>query len=774
MPLNHISANRTSTLILVSLIVALVMISCGGKNSLGKPQTYGTRQTETTPVNVTPSEGSDNETSASGPMTYANPSDVDSLPAEGASEEPVVEPPTVVTESKEEPKETVADKAPPKPSGDWSVTPGSPGRDEIETLVYYGKVDNEDSASAVDDAIWRMLDLADEYHSMGVVANRDASWEEAQYYFEKAIKIMAGLDIEADSIPTPEATKYEIILSNVISEYRVTLRSLGQLQGDITPSVLVERFGDMGDRLAHDTLLVYGRREREVTYDLPVKMNDRVKNSIVYFQTVAHDAFTKYLTRSKRYDRMFKEILTKHGMPLDFVYLSLVESGYNPKAYSWARASGLWQFIASTGRMYGLERSWWVDERRDPVKATEAAARFLKDLYKQFGDWELAMAAYNGGPGRVRATIRKQKTNDFWKMRLRRQTMDYVPLIYAAAIIAKEPARYGFHDIEHEPEVVWDEVIINRCLELKIVAQAVGCTVEELKNLNPELLRNYTPPNEKKYKLKIPRGSRHNFMASYSTMPSPRETSWVKHKIKRGETVSTIAAKYGVSQYAISESNNLNRRSRIYAGKTLIVPVPLDRDYSSSKSKKKETYASDGSVYTVRAGDTMWDIARAFGTTVNSLRRINYIGRGSRIYVGQKLKIPSNAKNLAKLNHPSGGRVKVASNDNSSESGSPNVQTHKVRAGDTLWDIARLYATTSSSLRRLNGLGRSSRIYPGQVLKVSGSGSTEYITYKVKRGDSLDRIARKYRTSISRILALNYLDDPDNIRIGQKLRIKIR
>ena len=774
MPLNRISTNRTSTLILVSLIVALVMVSCGGKNSLGKPQTYGTRQTETTPVDVALPEGSDHETSASGPMTYANPGDVDSLPAEEVSEKSAIEPTTVVTESKEEPKETAVDKTPPKPSGDWSVTPGSSGRDGIETLIYYGEVDNEDSASAVDDAVWRLLDLAEEYQSMGVVANRDASWEEAQYYFEKAIKIMAGLDIEADSIPTPEATKYEMILSNIISEYRVTLRSLGQLQGDITPSVLVERFGDIEDRLDHDTLLVYGRREQEITYDLPVKMNDRVKNSIVYFQTVAHEAFTKYLTRSKRYDRMFKEVLARNGMPLDFVYLSLVESGYNPKAYSWARASGLWQFIASTGRQYGLDRSWWVDERRDPVKATEAAASFLKDLYEEFGDWELAMAAYNGGPGRVRGTIRKQKTNDFWKMRLRRQTMDYVPLIYAAAIIAKDPARYGFHDIEHEPEVVWDEVTIDRCLELKIVAQAVGCTVAELKNLNPELLRNFTPPNEKKYQLNIPRGSRHKFMASYSTMPSPKETSWVKHKIKRGETVSTIAAKYGVSQYAISESNNLKRRSRIYAGKTLIVPVPLDRDYSASRSKKKETYAADGSVYTVRAGDTMWDIARAFGTTVNSLRRINYIGRGSRIYVGQKLKIPSNAKNLAKLNQPSVGRVKVASNNNSSESVSSDTQTHKVRAGDTLWDIARLYVTTTSGLRRLNGLGRSSRIYPGQILKVSGSGGSEYITYKVKRGDSLDRIARKYRTSISKILALNYLDDPDNIRIGQKLRIKIR
>ena len=148
----------------------------------------------------------------------------------------------------------------------------------------------------------------------------------------------------------------------------------------------------------------------------------------------------------------------QYGLPEDLIYLSLVESGYNTNAYSWARAMGLWQFISSTGKIYGLKRNWWIDERKDPVKSTDAACRFLKDLYNQFGAWDLAMAAYNGGPGRVRRTIKKQKTIDFWKMKLKRETMDYVPLIMAATIIAKEPEKYGFTDIAFEPEVVWDEV----------------------------------------------------------------------------------------------------------------------------------------------------------------------------------------------------------------------------------------------------------------------------------------------------------------------------
>ncbi len=293
------------------------------------------------------------------------------------------------------------------------------------------------------------------------------------------------------------------------------------------------------------------------------------------------------LRRSKKYTPMMKRILKEHGMPSDLIYLSLVESGYNAHAYSWARAMGLWQFIASTGRMYGLKRSWWIDERKDPIKSTHAACVFLKELYTKYGSWPLAMAAYNGGPGRVSRTIKKQRTRDFWKLKLRRQTMDYVPLIMAATIIGKNPEKYGFHVTDFEPEIVWEVVTVKRCLDLKTVAKGIGSSLSQMKLLNPELLRNYTPPSAKKYDLKIPVGKTEKFWAAYPKMKSPKETSWVRHKIRRGETVSTIASRFGVSQYAILEANNL-RSSRIYAGKTLIVPVPLGR---SKRSSKKRSYA---------------------------------------------------------------------------------------------------------------------------------------------------------------------------------------
>jgi membrane-bound lytic murein transglycosylase D len=303
-----------------------------------------------------------------------------------------------------------------------------------------------------------------------------------------------------------------------------------------------------------------------------------------------------------------------------------------------------------------------------------------------------------------------------------------------------------------------------------VVAKEVGCSVKELQTINPELLRKFTPPNIKSYKLKIPVGSKPKFLAAYDGMPSPKETSWVKHKIRSGETVSTIAARYGVSQYTIFEANNLSRRSRIFAGKQLIVPVPLDRAYKASPRRKPGDYKASNSTYVVRSGDTMWDIAKAFGTTVDALRRSNYIERGSRIYVGQKVKIPASASKLAAKNTKSSSSTYAAVEPKKKSSKvSRDPHSHTVRSGDTIWDIARKYGTTSSKIRRLNSLGRSSRIYPGQVLKVNGN--QEYVIHKVRRGETLSRIAQRYRISISRIISANDIGDPDELTVGAKLKI---
>jgi membrane-bound lytic murein transglycosylase D len=617
-----------------------------------------------------------------------------------------------------------------------------------------------DSAYAVDDDIWRQLYSAREYFAQGVAANQEASWEEAQFYLERALQIMADLDIDVDMDTldnTPEAEKYSALLNEIVADYRLTLLSLGTLPEDASPSAFLERFSSM-KKFAD--IKVEGEKT-PVTYDVPIVLNDKVKKSIVYFQTVAREAFEKYLERSGKYIPLMEKILEQHGVPHDIVYLPIIESGFNCKAYSWARASGPWQFIASTGRLYDLNRNWWYDERRDFVKSTHAAARFLKHLYEKFNSWELALAAYNGGPGRVSRVIKKQKTTNFWDMKLRKQTMDYVPFYMAATIIAKNPELYGFH-IHYDDPVTFDQVALDQCLDLKTVAKATGSTVATLKELNPELLRGVTPPRTKNYKLRLPTGTKDKFLAALPDMKSPQETSWVRHKIRRGETISTIASKYGVSQYAIFEANNLSRRSKIYAGKSLIVPVPLDGDYSQPRKSKKRIVSGDNT-YRVQKGDNLWEIGRSFKTTPETLRRLNYLGNSSRIYVGQVLKLPGSAK-----------PKKVPPRKDFDHEPAKKTQKYTVKKGDTLWEIARRYGSTTATLRRLNGLKRSSRIYVGQQLLVTGNGSRgdDYHIYVVRRGDTLSEIARAFGTTVRSLKSLNNIRDVTKLRVGARLKIE--
>jgi len=628
-------------------------------------------------------------------------------------------------------------------------------REMSDTLALEESEDllSSDSAFAVDDEVWRQLRVAREYFAQGIAANQEASWEEAQYYLERALNVMAELDVDTVE-NSPEAKRYTSLLGEIVADYRLTLLSLGTLPEDASPSAFLEKFSSMPN-LGGDKYLEVKGEEKPVAYNVPIVFNDKVKKSIVYFQTVAREAFEKYLERSGKYLPMMMEIMEQYDVPTDIAYLPLIESGFNCRAYSWARASGPWQFIASTGRLYGLHRNWWYDERRDFEKSTHAAARFLKNLNEQFDSWELALAAYNGGPGRVSRTIKKQKTRDFWEMDLRKQTEDYVPFYMAATIIAKNPELYGF-EIDYDDPVEYDVISIDKCLDLKTVAKATGSTLQTLKDLNPELLRDVTPPNHAGYKLRIPKGTTDRFLVELPKLKSPKETSWVRHQIRRGETISTIASKYGVSQYAIFNANNLNRRSKIYAGKSLIVPVPLDGSYKEVKKRK----VTGENTYVVQKGDNLWDISRSFKTSPLELRKLNYLGNSSRIYVGQVLKLPGSAKGMPK-----------APQKNYDHEPAGNTGMYLVKKGDTLWDIARKYGTTTATLRRLNGLSRSSRIYIGQELLVVGNGSGETFTYTVKRGDTLGKIARAFGTTVSELKSLNGIRNANNLAVGKKLKI---
>ncbi|MDD4050817.1 MAG: LysM peptidoglycan-binding domain-containing protein [candidate division Zixibacteria bacterium] len=619
-----------------------------------------------------------------------------------------------------------------------------------------------DSAYAVDDDIWRQLRLAEEYFAQGVAANQEAAWEEAQLYLERSLKVMADLDVDTTDT-SPEAKRYNALLNEIIADYRLTLLSLGTLPEDASPSAFLEKLTSMPDIAATATVQMEGE-QRPVDYNIPIVLNDKVKKAIIYFQTIARDAFERYLQRSGKYIPLMTEILKQYDVPTDLVYLPLIESGFNCRAYSWARASGPWQFIASTGKLYGLNRNWWYDERRDFVKSTHSAARFLKRLNDDFQSWELALAAYNGGPGRISRSMASQRTNDFWELDLKKQTEEYVPFYMAATIIAKNPELYGFH-IEYDDPVAFEVVTIGKSVNLKTVAKLTGTTVDVIKDLNPELLRDVTPPKVREYQLRIPVGAKDQFWAGYNGVKPAYESNWVQHLIKKGETVSSIANRYGVSQYALLEANNLSIRSKIYPGKSLIVPMPVDGGTTAEVEPERGRHSTaGGNTYVVRSGDNLSKIAGSFHTTAETLRKMNYLGNSSRIYVGQVLKLPVDKKQTV-----------AKSNKNAAPVASKNTQSYVVKEGDTVWDIARRFGVSTATLRSLNGLSNSARIQVGQTLKIMGSPMAalqNHLTYIVKRGDTLHDIARAFGTSVQALMRTNNISDAGNLAIGTQLKIE--
>jgi membrane-bound lytic murein transglycosylase D len=319
------------------------------------------------------------------------------------------------------------------------------------------------------------------------------------------------------------------------------------------------------------------RRKNEPSFDIPIVVNDRVKQFIGYFQTKIRHKFSTWLSRSEKYIPFMRNILKEHGLPQDLVYMSLIESGFDPHAYSRAKAVGLWQFISPTGKRYGLRQNWWIDERRDPEKSTIAAARYLGDLYGMFTCWHLAAAGYNAGENKIIKAIKRYRTDDFWKLTnqkfLKQETKDYVPLMMAAALVAKDPEQYGFTDVEYEAPLKYEKVKVPSLTGLSHVAKACETSLEEIKDLNPELRREVTPPNENGYEVKIPFGKSDLFQDNFEAMRPNEKSPFKTHLVKKGETLKGIAKAYRVDLEPLLEINRLTKTSRLSKGMTLLIPV---------------------------------------------------------------------------------------------------------------------------------------------------------------------------------------------------------
>lgn len=376
--------------------------------------------------------------------------------------------------------------------------------------------------------------------------------------------------------------------------------------------------------------------ERAPEFDVPVVVNNEVERFIRYFQTRGRPFFVKWLERSRRYLPLLKEILYEMDLPEDLAYLALIESGFNPHARSRANAVGVWQFMAWTARKYGLRVDWWIDERRDPEKATYAAARYLRDLYGRFGSWHLAAAGYNGGEGRIRSAIRRHKTDDFWKLAsyrrpLRKETRDYIPKYIAAMMIAKDPGRYGFTELNYMEPVSYDKVPVPYPTDIKVIAKAAGTTVEEIRRLNPELRRWFTPPDYPDYQIKIPEGRAEVFKKNMSRIPRPERLRFRTHRVRRGESLWVIARRYRTPIRAIMYLNNIKNPRRIRAGSTIVVPVRAE------KTARRRSATPPPNTYTVRKGDTLWEISRRFGVELERILEWNDLPSADRIRPGQRI-----------------------------------------------------------------------------------------------------------------------------------------
>jgi len=450
--------------------------------------------------------------------------------------------------------------------------------------------------------------------------------------------------------------------------------------------------------------------------DLPLMMTDQVAGYINYFSTRGRGTVEHALARSGRYEDMIRRVLQEEGVPQELIYLAQAESGFHPLAVSRAGARGMWQFMGSRAKGYGLERNWWVDDRQDPEKATRAAAHHLKDLYNQFGDWYLAMAAYNSGPGTVQSAVKRTGYADFWELYRRnvlpKETRNYVPIIVAVTIMAKNPAQYGLDSVVKEKPVPYDTIKIDYPIDLRLAAECVDVTTSDLLDLNPSLLRLTTPRVPGKgheFELHLPAGTADKFQTAVAAIPADKRVWWRYHKVQGGETLASIARTYHTTSKAIAEANDLNDDA-LEPESRLIIPI------APGKQSDTSTYARATTRYRVRKGDTVESVAENFGVSAKMLRGWNRLKgnslEGRRILF---LHLPVT---------PGAGAAQVASKHSSRSKHHAATQTasasgvvhHKVKAGETLYSIANSYNTTVTALQHDNQ--NVATLRPGMILVV--------------------------------------------------------
>jgi len=534
-----------------------------------------------------------------------------------------------------------------------------------------------------------ILDEAKQFLSDAVIADINQDTIEVIYNIKKIFDLLSdveqiGVRNELDKI---EFEKFQNDFIQVYSTALNTLKNSSQiLNAELIRQQVVER-ADENESVEMGTTKFTILDDREG--HIPIVTNSQVESYIRYFQGKGRKGFNIWLRRYVQYKDIILPILEENNLPEELIVVSIIESGLDPKAVSRAKAVGLWQFMYSTGKQYGLERTWYVDERQDILKSTEAAVEYFKDLYKEFEDWYLVLAAYNTGPGRVNRAVNLHETSDYWQLySLPKDTKNYIPYFLSSAIILKNPEKYGFKIPKSKP-LKYDEVIIKKSADLAVIAKSAETKTSTIKYLNPELRQSATPSNGD-YILRIPYGKKDKFYKTFNALPETERfaTQKVEHRVKKGENLSTIASKYRVLISDLMTINNL-KNDRLSIGQRLKIPVK-GGIYSNYPEKIS---------YTVKKGDTLGAIAEKYNTRASEIRKWNKMNPNNHlISIGQKL-VLFVGKNI----------------DQSSNVSARIVYTIKV--GDQLGYIAEKYNTSAKKIREWNQMKPgSSTIYPGQKL----------------------------------------------------------
>ncbi len=589
--------------------------------------------------------------------------------------------------------------------------------DSLMAAKAEGAVDSIQSQPGEED----LLNQAKIQYSNALISVYDNDTTGARYHFEAALEHLRQLQEYENLEPWTEDES--ILFTQKITEDYVHYVENKEEDDGYKPASLQEQISLLEPieeiEWENGQFKVLDDREGHI----PIILNAQVERIIRFLQTRRRDEFQTYLNRMNRFEDLFREILAQYNLPPELFYLALIESGLNPRAYSYAYAAGPWQFISSTGKKFGLERTYWVDERYDPVKSTHAAAKFLAKLYHEFDDWYLAMAAYNSGERRIWRAIRRENTRDFWNLRtLPRQTRNYVPTVLAATIIANHPEEYGF-TIDPEPKWLADTVQVGKGFELNNIADAMSIPVGVIKELNPELRRYTTPTNVDSYVLRLPAGTREQFLAVQEEIPEAGELEYVRHRVQWGQTLSYIANRYGVSVGTITSVNNIRNSHWINVGDVLTIPLsPSYSRNTASASRSAQPIPQNVAghkklVYIVKRGDTLGEIAEMYNTRAQSIRNWNGLYYGQYIYPGDRLNIwvPEDSQFAGAQENAQAEGTPVASAQ-TSQGG--DYQIYVVQSRDTLWDIARRYDVELSSLRQWNPEVASGNIKPGDRIRI--------------------------------------------------------